>query len=256
MLKKVEIKHQQDQYPYHVLDFDALDLDHPVVFLTGDNGTGKSTLLKGIKYATESIDVSKHNEDETALFLDFKAVWSSRLRRGYYFQAEDFHSFLLWISQEEQANKALYDDAYQRHGGPVGMGALLELNLHKGNQKTLEHMKNTMKHVSHGEGYLEFFASKLRSNTLYLLDEPETPLSFQNQLTLMSLIHTYVQQGSQFIICTHSPVLLAYPEANIYHFQGQAIEQVPYASHPIVTDMKHFLDAPQRYLRYLFQDED
>ena len=52
-----------------------------------------------------------------------------------------------------------------------------------------------MKHVSHGEGYLEFFASKLRSNTIYLLDEPETPLSFQDQLTLMSLIHSYVQYG-------------------------------------------------------------
>lgn len=146
----------------------------------------------------------------------------------------------------------MYEDALDRHGENRSMGVLIELGMHEGNRIHMDKMVTDLKEASHGEGYICFFASKLRANTLYLLDEPETPLSFQNQLTLMTLIDDYVKQGSQFIIRTHSPILLAYPDAKIYYFD-ETITSMSYDEHPIVRDYSSFMNRPQQYLYYLFE---
>ncbi|MEG0416429.1 MAG: AAA family ATPase [Erysipelothrix sp.] len=255
MLIEVSKLSHENTYPYNTVSFDTLDLNAPVVFLTGENGSGKSTLLRAIAHHSNSYSVSKNIDYQTHRYDHFSLAWNTRLKRGYYFQSEDFYSFLNWITEEEVENKRLYDDAVERHGDNRSMGVLIELGIHEGNRKHMNNMVNELKEASHGEGYIRFFASKLRPNTLYLLDEPETPLSFQNQLTLMTLINDYVKHGSQFIICTHSPILLAYPDAKIYYFD-ETISSVSYDEHPIVKDYLSFMNRPQQYLHYLFKEED
>lgn len=254
MLREISKRSARNQYPYNTIDFEHLRLNAPVVFFTGENGSGKSTLLRAISIHSNSYTVAKNIDYNSSQYLDYSLSWSQKLKRGYYFQSEDFYSFLNWVSDEEKENKDLYDDAKARHGTHSSMGTILELGMHEGNRQRMNNMVDEFKLASHGEGYIRFFASKLRPNTLYLLDEPETPLSFQNQLTLISLIHEYVNKGSQFIICTHSPILLAYPDALIYQFD-QNIREIDYNDHPTVKDYKSFLSRPDHYLHYLLDDE-
>lgn len=239
-------------YPYNVLNFETLDLSAPVVFLTGDNGTGKSTILNVIANLSESIILNKM--DDTHLkHYDLSLVWSKRLKRGYYFQSEDFYSFLSWAQEEKEVHEEFLEYTEQRHHNKESLGYILESNLHKSNAASMDGIMNTYMKASHGEGVIRFFQERLRSDTLYLMDEPETPLSFQNQLVLLNLIHDSVKQGSQFIICTHSPVLLAYPNACIYHIDNE-ISKVSYEKHPLYKEYQSFFSDPMRYMHYLFQE--
>ena len=106
---------------------------------------------------------------------------------------------------------------------------------------------------SHGEAYLSFFKSRMRPNQLILLDEPETPLSFQNQLALLYLLKEGVKQGSQFIIATHSPVIMAYPGSTIYELTGAGLIKTSYDKIEQVESLKHFLKDPNSFLRHLFK---
>ena len=104
---------------------------------------------------------------------------------------------------------------------------------------------------SHGESFLELFQSRFAPNSLYLLDEPETPLSPMRQLTLISLMKEMVAQNCQFLIATHSPILMAFPGAEILSFDHTPIQPVPYETLEHVTITKTFLNDPEQYLRYL-----
>ncbi|MBP6539778.1 MAG: AAA family ATPase, partial [Saprospiraceae bacterium] len=109
---------------------------------------------------------------------------------------------------------------------------------------------------SHGEAFLATLMHKLTGNGLYLLDEPEAALSPARQLTALSLIHQLVQQDSQFIIATHSPIIMAYPNATIYEFSKDGIRQIDYeeTDHYLIT--KSFLDNPDISLKLLMENED
>lgn len=257
MLKHLKKNHSDSNtYPNDVLDFNSLDLDAPVIFLTGSNGSGKSTILKVIAKLTDSIDLG---ESLSANLYDFdtsnyRIAWSIPLRRGYYFQSEDFYSYLLNAHKERDSNHEMLQEAESRHSNKQSMAYLLETGVHRYNTSAMDTIVQDYLKASHGEGYIRFFQSKLRPSTLYLLDEPETPLSFQNQLTLIKLIDDTVKKGSQFIICTHSPILLSYPNAKIYYLDDGIHEQ-HYEAHPIVQDYRQFLDNPSRYLHYLLEDE-
>ncbi len=243
---------KSSQYPFNVLEFDRIDLSAPVIFFTGDNGSGKSTLLKAIAYLTKSINLGRTNEDEINYGLGYKLSWSRILKKGYYFQSEDFYTYLMWAKDEIRENQEMLDNAEERHTNKTSLGYLLETGVHKYNRQSMSDIVDDFMKVSHGEGYITFFANRLRSQSLYLLDEPETPLSFQNQLSLLTLIHDYVEEGSQFVICTHSPILLAYPNAKIYYFNDK-IEEVDYDAHPLVSEYRLFLNEPGRYMHHLFK---
>ena len=110
---------------------------------------------------------------------------------------------------------------------------------------------------SHGEGYIDFFGSRIYANGLYLLDEPEGALSYSNQYVLMGMMADAVKKGCQFIVATHSPVLLAYPDACIYEFRGEKITRTDYASIENVSFLKNFMHSPERFSRALvFRDDD
>lgn len=112
---------------------------------------------------------------------------------------------------------------------------------------------NPLLEVSHGESYLDFFKSRLKPNSLYILDEAEVPLSIQNQLTLLLMIKEVVDDGCQFIISTHSPVLMSYPNACLYEIKNDIIEKVSYDEITSVRLLKDFLNYKDNYLRHLFE---
>lgn len=242
-----------DEYPFNVIDFDRLALDAPVIFFTGANGCGKSTLLRAMASLSQAIDLGKGTKEEYDYHQGFTLSWSHKLKRGYYFQSEDFYTYLQWAKEEIGVNQQMLDEAEERHTNKTRLEYLLETGLHKANRQSMSDLVYDYMNVSHGEGYINFFAERLRSQTLYLLDEPETPLSFQNQLSLLTLIDDYVKEGSQFIMCTHSPILLAYPNALIYYFNEEGISEISYADHPLVKDYTLFLDNPERFMHYLLK---
>ena len=101
------------------------------------------------------------------------------------------------------------------------------------------------------QSFLRLFRSRFVPDGLYLLDEPEAPLSPQSQLGLMAMIQDMLVEGAQFIIATHSPILLAYPGATIYSFDQAPAAVVPYAELDHVVLTREFLNAPERYRRAL-----
>jgi len=104
---------------------------------------------------------------------------------------------------------------------------------------------------SHGESFLELFQARIKPGGLYILDEPEAPLSPFRQLGFISLLKQMVEQGSQFIIATHSPIIMAFPNAEIYSFDADEIQKVDYENLEHVTLTKSFLQNPQAYLNRL-----
>ena len=255
MLKKItRIINTSKNYPFNVLNFKELSLDAPVVFLTGENGSGKTTLLNVISELSESISVGKSKPLPLNIEGYFQLSWLPKLKKGYHFKSEDFFTFLLWAQSESSINESFLEEATKRHGDIKNMGYLLETGVHRSNVEYMNEVVNDYMKVSHGEGYLKYFSSKLRPNTLYLLDEPEAPLSIQNQLVLISILSDLVKKGSQFIICTHSPILMAYPDALIYYCDDNAIDLVSYDNHPVVKEYRLFLEKPERYMHYLLED--
>lgn len=253
MIKNLKQVNNNETYPYNVVNFNILDLEYPVVFFTGDNGSGKSTLLSVIAHLSDCINLGKDQHEFHDYSKYYKLSFASKISKGYYFLSEDFYTYLTWAKREVKENEDLLKNTNARHKNKESLGYIMESNLHKSNMRAMDNIVEDYLHVSHGEGYINFFASRLRKNSLYLLDEPESPLSFQNQLSLLSLIDEYTKQGSQFIICTHSPILLAYPNAKIYYFDN-TIESIEYDEHPIVKDYQVFLNSPKRFMHHLLKD--
>ena len=108
---------------------------------------------------------------------------------------------------------------------------------------------------SHGEAFLNLFQQRLAPNGLFLLDEPEAALSPQSQLGFVAMIRQAVERGGQFVIATHSPILMAIPDARIYSFDDGAVVPVSYDDLTSVTLMRDFLQAPERYLRMIWEGE-
>lgn len=243
---------KSNKYPYALFNFDQLNLAAPVVFFTGNNGSGKSTVLAAIASLANAINLSGSDIDKFNYSQTLSLAFSLKLKAGYYLQAEDFYNFLSKAKLEQKEHQDLLDQTEARHDNKSGLGYLLESNLHKSNISAFKQIEDKYLNVSHGEGYINFFSDRLRANSLYLLDEPETPLSLDNQLSLIKLIDDAIKLGSQFVICTHSPILLAYPNAIIYDFSDNyAI--VDYADHYIVKDYQNFLSNSNRFMHHLLK---
>lgn len=229
-----------DQLPYCLPSIRNLGtlLFHPkVTFFVGENGSGKSTLLEAI-----AVEIGLNPEGGSRNFNFATRASHSRLdealrlaksiaisRDSYFLRAESFYNV---ASEIERLDK-------EPGGAPI-MGAYGGRSLHE---------------QSHGESFFALFQNRFRDNGLYLLDEPEAALSPSKQLEFLALLHDYCARGCQFVIATHSPIIMAYPEAVIYVFGNEGIRQVPYAEteHYLVT--RGFLSNPQRSMAVLFADE-
>ncbi len=236
----------------------------PVTFLVGENGCGKSTLLEALAIAARAIPVGSRafDDDPTfagagrfadALALDFggRARPATRL----FFRAEDALGFnrrverdmrdLADVAREIDADAMASDAARGRAAGYV-----------RGQRRALATRYGDDPHArSHGEAFARILDGRLVPNGLYFLDEPETPLSPTRVLALLVTLGACVRAGSQFVIATHSPILVAFPGATIYAIDGARIEATAYDDLEHVRITRDFLRAPERYLRRLAADD-
>ena len=234
-----------------VRTLDRLDLDVPVTFFVGENGSGKSTLLEGIAAAADLPTIGSAGDvwrDDSllaarALGGALRPVWRTKTRRGFFLRAEDFFG---WLRRQAR------DDARLRResGGAAAVLDAADDTVHPDERDGARYLRERDVR-SHGESFLDLFATRLGGGGLYLLDEPETPLSPRRQLALLALMLDAVRGGAQFVVATHSPILLAYPGARIYGFDAAPVRAVAYDTLEHVTLTREFLAAPARFLRHL-----
>jgi predicted ATPase len=168
-------------------------------------------------------------------------------------RSEDFFGYVKWmrnIREDYERELAAIDEEYKDRSnmarGLAKMPFLREL------ADMRQRYGEDLDANSHGESYFTLFKARFVPNGLYLLDEPEAPLSPMRQLGLLSILKMMVEEhNAQFIIATHSPMLMAFPNATIYSFDSNTIHPIAYHEVEHVAVMKSFLDAPQRYLRHL-----
>ncbi len=241
----------------------SIDVGTTVTFFVGENGSGKSTLLEGIAAAARlpAIGSDEVQRDDTleAQRLLGKALrlsWAKRATRGFFLRAEDFFGFTKRLARERaELMQEMREAAAQYRAGGRSETAL---GLKQGPLATsLAEMEKRygaeLDANSHGQSFLKLFQSRFVPSGLYLLDEPEAPLSPQSQLALLAMIGEMVGQQAQFIIATHSPILLAFPGARIYTFDRIPVQAVAYEDLDHVRITRDFLNAPERYLNQILQ---
>ena len=197
-----------------------------VTFLVGENGSGKSTILEAIAEKC-GYNLSGGNRDHQYL-LDrelsdlasaTRLIWNNKTVEGFFMRAETFFNFASYLDE--------IGSTFRSYGGK---------SLHE---------------QSHGESFLALFANRFESG-LYILDEPEAALSPSRQLSFLAIIHDLEASGhAQFIIATHSPIILSYPGATILSLDGDRISEIEYKETTHYKLTRDFLDCPERYLRYL-----
>ncbi|MGX7014603.1 AAA family ATPase [Vagococcus silagei] len=239
---------------------DEIVFNRPLTFMVGDNGVGKSTLIQAIAISNQIPQLTNQmyeNDPEyeniSQLANCLKSHWDVKSKRGFFFRADDFISFVRKnkkLRKELETELALLDEkgidklAFERQPFQNSLTVLK-----RSYPKELDKL-------SHGQSFLALFKSRLAPNSLYILDEPETPLSPQNQLSLLYMIDEQIKQGSQFIIASHSPILTAYPNADIYHIKHDDISLIEYEEIENVAFMKHFMTDPQRFMHYTFERDN
>ena len=240
---------------------DGLALEHSVTFFVGENGSGKSTLLEGIAAAARlpaigSADVPR---DETLaaqrrLGKALRLSWQKKATRGFFLRAEDFFGFTKRLARERAellAEMREVSSQYRAQDRSKYAEGLAQGPLAASLAGMERRYGVDLDANSHGQSFLKLFQSRFVPGGLYLLDEPEAPLSPQSQLALLAMIGDMVGQDAQFIIATHSPMLLAYPDAQIYSFDQTPVAVVAYEQLDHVRITRDFLNAPQRYLNQI-----
>lgn len=214
------------RYPFNVpaiRNMSTIGFDSPVTIFVGENGSGKSTLLEGLARAIGSITIGREdsNTDSTLNAVQpladvIKLVWNKRTHRGFFLRAEDFFGFVQRVRslrQEMQSEIERIEKDYAHRSdyaknlakGPATV-SIREMEIFYGEDLDAN---------SHGETFLSILQSRFVPGGLYLLDEPEAALSPLRQLGLISLIKEMLLVNAQFILATHSPILMAVPEAHI-----------------------------------------
>jgi len=241
----------------------SLDCDTAVTCFVGENGSGKSTLLEGIAAAAQlpAIGSADLPRDETLaaqrrLGRALRLSWTKRAVRGFFLRAEDFFGFTKRLAREraefQQQLRELEQEYSAQDRSKYALG-LAQLPARASLAEMERRYGIDLDANSHGQSFLKLFQSRFVPGGLYLLDEPEAPLSPQSQLALLAMIADMVAQDAQFIIATHSPLLLAFPEARIYSFDATPIRSVAYKDLDHVRITRDFLNAPERYLNRILE---
>jgi predicted ATPase len=229
-----------DGYPFSLpalRNLDRLEIDPKVTMFLGENGSGKSTLIEGIAVAagfnpeggSRNFAFATRNS-ESELWRHLRLVRGIRKpRTGYFFRAESFFNVATEIENLDREG-----------GGPPIIASYGGVSLHE---------------QSHGESFLALIQNRFGPDGLYILDEPEAALSPGRQLALLARTHDLVQEGCQFLIATHSPILLAYPGALLYELSEAGTQRVEYEQTEHFRLTRDFLVHRERFFRELFYRE-
>jgi predicted ATPase len=230
-------------------------LDKVNIFV-GDNGSGKSTLLESIAYTVNlpliGGFIGSVTDFEAARILNphLHLEWRHNTSTGFFFRAEDFSAFV--NSVEREKNKLLGEMTYLQ--GEVSDSVIKQMteNMNYSLRQMREEYGENMLAFSHGEAYLKILQTRIANKGIYLLDEPEAALSPLKQLSLIAFILEVLKSNNaQFIISTHSPILMGIPGALLYEIRDDGIHRVEFADTEHYRITKTFLDNPQAYLRHL-----
>jgi predicted ATPase len=234
-LRRVETRPEEmmpGRHPFNVRAFSrGIDLTFRtnVTFFVGENGSGKSTLLEALAeccgFSPEGGNRDHQREalaERSPLARALRLSWMPKVAEGFFMRAESFYNFATYL--EQVSNMRAY-----------GGKSLLE--------------------QSHGESFLALFAHRFEQG-IFILDEPEAALSPQRQLSFLSIIHQLETPGhAQFLIATHSPIILSYPGAVLFSLDGDAMQEVAYRDTEHYRVTRDFLNAPERYFKHLFREE-
>lgn len=238
-LKRITLQQDRipnyNQYPFSIptiKNLNELNIKSKVTFFVGENGSGKSTLLEAIadKCEFNTAGGGRNNKydvhaSESALGDFITLSWMPKVMRGFFLRAESFYHF---ASHIDSLNDVAALEAY-------GGRSLLE--------------------QSHGESFLSLFLNRFKGKAIYLLDEPEAALSPQRQLTFLKILHDLVSSGdSQFIIATHSPILLGYPDATILSFDHGTIREIEYEMTDHYQITKYFLQNRDKFMQEILSE--
>lgn len=225
-------------YPYHLPPYqglESIEITGPVTFFVGENGTGKSTLLEGIaklcNFPSSGGETGgdEHSGEQSFPLADvLRLSWMPKINRGFFLRAETFYNFASLLDQRVD-DPDFNGDPYARYGG------------------------RPMHVQSHGESFLSLFQNRFHEKGLYLLDEPEAALSVLRQLAFLRLIKQMTEtRNAQFLICTHSPILLGFPGAQIYSFDTSPLSPIRYEDTEHYSVTRAFITRRKDVLRDLF----
>ncbi len=237
--------HFEDEYLYHIPAVQHLKqftFKKPVTFFVGENGSGKSTLLEALAIncgfnaegGTKNISFNTC-ETHSTLYQSIKVVRSVPFPSdGFFLRAESFYNVATELDRLDKIS--LYGEALDHYFLKANYGG------------------KSMHEQSHGESFLALAMNRFHKKSIFFLDEPEAALSPSRQMSLLARIHDLVKEDCQFIIATHSPILISYPNAEVVELLENEAKVTPYkeTEHYLLT--KQFLENTETMLHYLLQE--